>query len=70
MPGLVPGIHGNRHSLCGGSWMAGSSPAMTVEWSMCLRLNTRSRAKVGWLFGEYGAAVAAKQLLAKAAVSV
>jgi hypothetical protein len=63
MPGLVPGIHGNRHSLCGGSWMAGSSPAMTVEWSM-------SRAKVGWLLGEYGAAVEAKQLLAKAAVSV
>jgi hypothetical protein len=29
-PGLVPGIHGNCESLWRQSWMAGTSPAMTV----------------------------------------
>jgi len=31
MPGLVPGIHGNRQGLCRKSWMAGTGPAMTIE---------------------------------------
>jgi hypothetical protein len=30
MPGLVLGIHGNARAR-GISWMAGTSPAMTVE---------------------------------------
>jgi hypothetical protein len=31
MPGLVPGIHVFLASRAAKSWMAGSSPAMTVE---------------------------------------
>jgi hypothetical protein len=27
VPGLEPGIHGNRRGVCRGSWMAGTSPA-------------------------------------------
>src|SRR5271168_2355209 len=36
MPGLDPGIHGNRHGLRGIAWMAGSSPAMTSAGSTCV----------------------------------
>jgi hypothetical protein len=31
LPGLEPGIHGNRQGVCRDSWMAGSSPAKTIE---------------------------------------
>src|SRR5216683_7953418 len=34
MPGLVPGIHVLRPK---NSWMAGTSPAMTVEWVVSAR---------------------------------
>jgi hypothetical protein len=27
VPGLEPGLHGNRQDVCRGSWMAGTSPA-------------------------------------------
>jgi hypothetical protein len=31
MPGLVPGIHDLTTVAAGKTWMAGTSPAMTVE---------------------------------------
>jgi hypothetical protein len=31
LPGLVPGIHGNRQGVCSFSWVAGSSLAKTRE---------------------------------------
>jgi len=31
MPGLVPGIHGLTTVADGKTWMAGTSPAMTVK---------------------------------------
>jgi hypothetical protein len=36
MPGLVPGIHGNRYSVRRNSWMAGTRPAMTGICESCL----------------------------------
>ena len=38
LPGLVPGIHGNRQGVCRDSWMTGSSPAKTIKMksSVCV----------------------------------